>query len=67
MTTLKPPFRAQDMNGLYKKVIAGKYPPISHKYSKQLAHVISMMLSTNSEARPSIKELLKDKIIVQKC
>jgi len=24
MTTLKPPFRAEDMEGLYKKVIRGK-------------------------------------------
>ncbi len=25
MTTLKPPFRAEDMEGLYKKVIRGSY------------------------------------------
>jgi NIMA (never in mitosis gene a)-related kinase len=28
MTTLKPPFRAEDMAGLYKKVIRGYYPKI---------------------------------------
>jgi len=26
MTTLKPPFRAEDMEGLFKKVIRGYYP-----------------------------------------
>jgi NIMA (never in mitosis gene a)-related kinase len=29
MTTLKPPFRAEDMDGLYKKVIKGVYPKIN--------------------------------------
>ena len=28
ITTLKPPFRADDMEGLYKKVIRGFYPKI---------------------------------------
>ena len=34
MTTLKPPFRAQDMNGLYKRVLKGAYPEIPKKYTK---------------------------------
>lgn len=29
MITLKPPFRADDMQGLYKKVIKGHYPKLS--------------------------------------
>jgi NIMA (never in mitosis gene a)-related kinase 1/4/5 len=33
MTTLKPPFRAEDMEGLYKKVIRGYYPRIPPHYS----------------------------------
>jgi len=28
MITLKPPFRAEDMDGLYKKVIKGQYSKI---------------------------------------
>ena len=28
ITTLKPPFRAEDMEGLYKKVCRGFYPKI---------------------------------------
>lgn len=40
MTTLKPPFRAADMNGLYKKVIKGAYPEIPKKYTSDLADVI---------------------------
>ena len=34
MTTLKPPFRAEDMDGLYKKVIKGSYSKIGDNYSK---------------------------------
>jgi NIMA (never in mitosis gene a)-related kinase len=28
MCALNPPFRAQDMNGLYQKIMKGIYPPI---------------------------------------
>jgi NIMA (never in mitosis gene a)-related kinase len=33
MITLKPPFRANDMNGLYKRVLKGIYPSIPNSYS----------------------------------
>ena len=44
MTTLKPPFRAEDMEGLYKKVIRGYYPKISSTYSQDLSNVIRALL-----------------------
>lgn len=34
MVTLEPPFKAEDMEGLFKSVTLGVYPPISQKYSK---------------------------------
>jgi NIMA (never in mitosis gene a)-related kinase len=34
MVTLEPPFKAEDMEGLFKAVTLGVYPPISQKYSK---------------------------------
>ena len=36
MITLKPPFRADDMEGLFKKVIRGIYPKIPSHYSTDL-------------------------------
>jgi len=36
MVTLKPPFRANDMNGLYKSVLKGSYPPVDKHYSTSL-------------------------------
>jgi NIMA (never in mitosis gene a)-related kinase len=47
MVTLKPPFRANDMNGLYKRVLKGDYPPISKDYSRELAKVIAGMLKVD--------------------
>ena len=35
--TLKPPFRAEDMQGLYKKVLRGIYPKIPNIFSNDLA------------------------------
>lgn len=44
MASLRPPFKAQDMNGLYKKVVSAQYPPISSRYSNDFREIISMML-----------------------
>jgi NIMA (never in mitosis gene a)-related kinase len=44
MTTLKPPFRAEDMEGLYKKVVRGLYPRIPIEFSTDLSNVIRSML-----------------------
>lgn len=60
MTTLKPPFRAEDMDGLYKKVIKGSYSKIGEGYSKQLAGAIKMMLQVNPVNRPDAEELLSN-------
>ena len=60
MTTLKPPFRAEDMDGLYKKVIKGVYTKIGDNYSKQLSQVIKNMLQVNPSSRPDATELLQN-------
>ena len=44
LTTLEPPFKAADMNGLYRKVIQGVYPPISSQYSRDLSQMIENLL-----------------------
>jgi NIMA (never in mitosis gene a)-related kinase 1/4/5 len=53
MATLKPPFRAQDMDSLFKKVQKGVYDPLPPKYSRDLADVIGSMLKVKSSHRPS--------------
>jgi NIMA (never in mitosis gene a)-related kinase len=44
MATLNPPFRAPDMESLFKKVQKGLYDKIPLTYSKDLAEVIGLML-----------------------
>ena len=53
MITLRPPFRAEDMEGLYKKVIKGSYNKIPSQYSMELSNVIRAMLQVNPALRPS--------------
>lgn len=53
VVTLRPPFRAEDMEGLYKKVMKGVYPKISSKYSIDLGQMIKQLLQTNPNIRPS--------------
>jgi NIMA (never in mitosis gene a)-related kinase len=45
MITLKPPFTAENMEGLSKKVIRGVYPKINMEiYSEDIAAVVKSML-----------------------
>jgi len=53
MITLHPPFRAEDMEGLYKKVTRGIYPRIAPEYSQDLSSMIRSLLQVGPEARPS--------------
>ncbi len=53
ITTLKPPFRAEDMEGLYKKVIRGYYPRIPTHYSQDLNNVIRALLQVAPHLRPN--------------
>jgi serine/threonine protein kinase len=47
------------MNGLYKRVLKGLYPPISTKYSRELASVIAKMLVVEPKNRPSCSDILE--------
>lgn len=58
LCALVPPFRADDMQGLYKKVIKGKYPRIPDHFSQEMATVIKFMLQVQPTHRPSCDQLL---------
>jgi len=53
MIMLKPPFRAPDMETLYRKVLKGVYPKIAITYSKDLETVVRRLLQVSSHMRPS--------------
>lgn len=44
MCALVPPFRADDMDGLFKKVLKGQYPPIPSHFSMDMRHLIKTLL-----------------------
>lgn len=50
---LKPPFQAEDMEGLYKKVIKGDYPKLPLIYSSDLNDLIRILLQIDPHKRPT--------------
>ena len=64
---MKPPFRANDMNGLFKRVLKGQYPPIDKKYSSDLASVLAAMLRVDHKIRPSCESILSMEAVQRKC
>ena len=47
MITLKPPFRADDMQGLYKKVLRGHYPKISKQYTVDIQSIVKQLIQVS--------------------
>lgn len=63
LATLKPPFRAQDLEGLYHKVIKGVYSKLPSHYSVDLNNIIKLLLQVDPDKRPSCDELLQSNLI----
>lgn len=61
MICLKPPFRAENMDGLYEKVVKGKFSKIPDRFSKDLWEIVKMMLNVSADQRPSCGSCLKRK------
>jgi len=59
MLNLHPPFRADNMDNLYKKVIHGQYGRINKKYSNDIVDIIVSLLRVNPSERPSCDKILK--------
>ena len=59
MLNLHPPFRADNMDNLYKKVIHGQYGRINKKYSNDIVDIIISLLRVNPSERPSCDQILK--------
>ena len=66
MITLRPPFRAQDMEGLYKKVCKGIYNKIPERFSDDLFQVVQFLLQVNSNSRPSCEQILKHPVVMKR-
>jgi len=53
MAALRPPFQANDMQGLFKKLIKGNFQKLPAHFSSDLTHVIDLMLQVNPKRRIS--------------
>ena len=58
LIALKPPFRAEDMEGLFKKVTRGIYQRLPQEYSQDLNGIIRALLQVNPDIRPSCDKIL---------
>ncbi|EGR30852.1 protein kinase domain protein [Ichthyophthirius multifiliis] len=59
IVTLNPPFKAQDMDDLYQKVIKGSYQKIkNNNYSQDLINIINLLLQVNPYIRPRADQIL---------
>lgn len=63
MITLRPPFRAENMEGLYNKVIKGQYSKIPEKFSSDLMELVKYLLQVQPENRPTPDQILKNPIV----
>ena len=55
MCALKPPFTANSMDGLYKKVLKGVYQRIPPAYSNAMEKFIGKCLKVDPQNRPTAK------------
>lgn len=63
MCSLKIPFDAPNLPQLAIKILNGKSAPLNNIYSKELRNLCEWMMKVKSEERPTIEDILKQKIV----
>ena len=66
MINLYPPFRAESMEGLFEKVIKGKYPKINERYSSDLNELLNLLFQVDPDKRPTCDDILKNPLIIKR-
>ena len=66
MCALKPPFRAQSLQALAKRIDEANYQPLPSSYSQELRDLVGRLLSRAPENRPTIHEILWTPIVQQR-
>jgi len=54
---LKPPFRSESMEGLFKKIMSGAYSPLPKHFSKDLNYLVNRLISIDPKKRPTCEEI----------
>jgi len=65
LCALKPPFIADDMKAMMKKICYTSAPPISASFSVGLAESVTSMMHKQPRKRPSASRLLKRPLLAQ--
>ena len=63
MLALHPPFRAENMEKLYEKVIKCQYGKISERYSDDIKEIIKLLLKVKTKERPTCAQILKHPLV----
>jgi len=63
--TLQPPFRASNMNDLYKRVVKGVFDEPPSIYSRDLKRLIKSMITVQPDLRPSANQILQSREITK--
>jgi len=58
LCTFRPPFEAESMEGLARKVMKGRYEPIPSFYSQALRTTLAKLLVVEPKQRASVEEIL---------
>jgi hypothetical protein len=58
MVSLKPPFTADDMAGLFKRVTKGQFKRVPQIFSHELHQILKVMINVNPAARPTCEQLM---------
>ena len=67
LCALKRPFdTTKGILDLNEKILKGTYDPMPDMYSKELQRIVASMLAVDAKKRPSIKQILKDPLIVSR-
>ena len=66
MLTLNPPFKAGNMEALYKKIIKGQYNKINSRYSRDICDIVRQLLMVDPKDRPSCDEILKCEMVMER-
>ena len=59
LCTLNRAFTADNLLGLVYKIVQDKYEPIPAHYSKELAQILTMLLTKDETKRPHVIEILR--------
>ena len=62
MATLRPPFKAGNMQGLFKAVVKGMFPRIKG-FSDEFQRVVKSMITVRSNKRPTCDNILALSVI----